>query len=120
MGPKRIKEDLPGSVKQVTVLDRKDSKEAISILKRCIKCALKVMEKRKWIVQSVNEFVPVEDNLLGLNINRQKIMIRLRVPHKYKTIVVCSLLFSFFSFVMILEKKSFIHSSTHWAHFCMN
>jgi len=73
---------LNGCVKKVTVLKKKNSEEAMQILQKCIKCTIKVIEKRSWKVSSINEFYPKEDNLLGLNINRSKIMVRMRPPHK--------------------------------------
>lgn len=71
---------LNGSIKKVTVLKKPNHEQAMNMLMRCVKITVNLMKKRNWVVSSMNEFIPKENNLLGLNINRSKIMIRLRPP----------------------------------------
>ena len=61
-------------------LPRGDS--ALTMLRKVASMVKPVMRKRGWRVQILAEFLPPEQNLLGLNINRgYKICIRLRYHH---------------------------------------
>ena len=58
-------------------LPRKD--QALQIIKKAASMVKPIMRKRGWRVGVLEEFLPDEANLLGLNINRtQRILIRLR------------------------------------------
>jgi DNA-dependent metalloprotease WSS1 len=58
---------------------QKNPQEAHSLLKRLISHVQNIMKKRKWNVGCLYEFYPQNPNLLGININRGKVIkIRLR------------------------------------------
>ena len=60
-------------------LDRADA--ALTMLRKVGSMVKPIMRKRNWKVSTLAEFLPSEQNLLGLNINRgQKICVRLRYP----------------------------------------
>ena len=60
---------------------RPRSTEALQALKKIASLVKPIMRQRNWIVGTLCEFYPEENNLLGLNINRgQKICLRLRHP----------------------------------------
>ncbi|KXT15920.1 hypothetical protein AC579_1439 [Pseudocercospora musae] len=55
---------------------------ALAILRKVASMVKPIMRKRGWRVQVLAEFLPPEQNLLGLNINRgYKICLRLRYHH---------------------------------------
>ncbi|RIA88427.1 WLM domain-containing protein [Glomus cerebriforme] len=55
--------------------------EALRILKKLASHVKPIMKKRNWRVNTLEEFFPAQDNLLGINVNHgEKICIRLR-PH---------------------------------------
>ncbi|KAF2482597.1 WLM domain-containing protein [Neohortaea acidophila] len=61
-------------------LPRHDS--ALTMLRKVASMVKPIMRKRNWRVQVLAEFLPLEQNLLGLNINKgYKICIRLRYHH---------------------------------------
>lgn len=76
-------EHLDGPIKQIVVLKKKpNSDEALKILNQCSRIVKGMMQKRNWIVKVVEEFFPSNPNLQGLNINRSRIKIRMRLPDK--------------------------------------
>lgn len=70
-------ESLFNSYEHLQGLPRSDT--ALDMLRRVASLVKPIMRKRSWKVQILAEFLPPEQNLLGLNINRgYKICIRLR------------------------------------------
>ena len=73
-------EGLFNSYEHLAGLPRGDA--AFTMLRRVASLVKPIMRKRGWKVQVLAEFLPPEQNLLGLNINRgYKICIRLRYHH---------------------------------------
>ncbi|KAL2161528.1 hypothetical protein VTH06DRAFT_8090 [Thermothelomyces fergusii] len=60
-------------------LPRED--EALELLKRLAALVKPLMQARGWKVKTLSEMYPPEANLWGLNVDRSRILIRLRYPH---------------------------------------
>ncbi|KAF2164104.1 hypothetical protein M409DRAFT_68034 [Zasmidium cellare ATCC 36951] len=76
----REHESLFTSYEHLQGLPRADS--ALTMLRKVASLVKPIMRKRGWRVQVLAEFLPPEQNLLGLNINKgYKICIRLRYPN---------------------------------------
>ncbi|RGB41849.1 WLM domain-containing protein [Rhizophagus diaphanus] len=59
--------------------------EALNLLKKLASHVKPIMDKRNWRVGSLEEFLPNQENLLGVNVNHgQIIRIRLR-PHNHQS-----------------------------------
>lgn len=70
-------EALFNSYEHLQGLPRTDA--ALTMLRKVASLVKPIMRKRGWTVQILAEFLPVEQNLLGLNVNKgYKICIRLR------------------------------------------
>jgi hypothetical protein len=76
--------------------------EAKELLERVSKTVNASMTRRNYVVRTLKEFYPKEKGLLGMNVNRKNILIRLRPHHNPK---------EFFSWGHILG--TMIHELTH-------
>ncbi|KAK6437979.1 hypothetical protein LTR95_005823 [Oleoguttula sp. CCFEE 5521] len=86
-GPKGVQRNIATSLKEheplfdtyehLSGLERGDA--ALTMLRKIASTVKPIMSKRGWRVQILAEFLPAEQNLLGLNVNKgYKICIRLR------------------------------------------
>ncbi|CAB4486477.1 unnamed protein product [Rhizophagus irregularis] len=77
--------------------------EALNLLKKLASHVIPIMNNRNWRVGSLEEFLPDQANLLGINVNHgQKICIRLR-PHYNQS--------RFYDFDHLIE--TMLHELTH-------
>jgi len=81
------------------------SQEALELLHRLAKDTHKVLKRHGWRVTSLQEFYPKNKSLLGININRSVIKVRLRSPHDIN---------SFMEYHHLLG--TMVHEITHMKH----
>jgi len=71
---------------QISTLGLFNDTEALKMLKTATEAVGEIMEKRKWRVVHLKEFVPRGYKLLGVNVNRgSEVRIRLRTSKEAKT-----------------------------------
>ena len=87
-------------VKEIKKLPKND--EALKLLQKLASHVLPLCRQRKYRISSLSEFNPTKQGLLGMNVNRKKILIRLRDPHDVN---------QFYSWEFVLG--TLVHEITH-------
>jgi len=87
-------------IKELKKLPKND--EALKLLQKLSSYVFPLCKQRKYRVSSLSEFNPTKVGLLGMNVNRKKILIRLRDPHDIN---------QFYSWDFVLG--TLIHELTH-------
>jgi len=64
------------SIESLNFFERAD--EAKAILERLARDCAPLLRRRKWNIKKLKEFFPKDPGLLGMNVNRSNILIRLR------------------------------------------
>ncbi|KAI1334206.1 WLM-domain-containing protein [Xylariaceae sp. FL0016] len=81
------------------------AKEALHTLKKIASMVKPIMRARGWKVRQLHEFYPDDPRLLGLNVNRQRIYVRLRYSGD------CT---QFYPFESVLD--TMLHELAHMVH----